>query len=58
MDTRNAAIPILKQELRNCGLHFTLDDSGGMVLSGAGGRPVDRGGGKEADSVKSDGEVV
>ena len=33
MDTRNAAIPCLKQELRNFGFHFTFDDSGGMMLA-------------------------
>ena len=58
MDTENAAIPSLKQELKKFGCYFTFDDSSGMVLVEARGRPGDRGEGEGADSVKSDGEMV
>ena len=58
MDTKNAALPSLKQELKKFGFHFTFDDSSGIVLVEARGRPGYRSGGEGVDTIKIEGEMV
>ena len=44
--------------MKKFGFHFIFDDSGGVVLVEAGGRPRDRGGSEGVDRVKFDMEMV